>query len=59
MHTIKNQRGKYIIDKKIREEIIHALDHGLSHAYFKNTKIEIISDFKKDGERGTIVNIDI
>jgi len=59
MHTIKNKQGKHIIDKKIRDEIIHALDHGFFYTYYNDTKIEIVSDFRTEEGRETIVKIDI
>ena len=56
-HTIKNQNDKHIIDKKIRDEITHALEHDLTYTYYENTKIEIVSNDKSDDEWVTVVNV--
>lgn len=58
MHEIKNQHGKYIDDKNIREEIIFALEHDWTYTYYNEAKIEIVSDFSTDEGRVTIVCVE-
>ena len=58
IHEIKNQLGNYIIDEDVRTEINHALDHALTHTYYKGIKIEIVKDKKYSKERVTLVKIE-
>ena len=55
-HTIKTQHDKHIIDKKIRDEINHTLEHDLTYTYYEGTKIEIVSNDKSDYEWVTVFN---
>ncbi len=57
IHIIKNQLGNHIIDYKIRQEILHTLDHDMTFTYFEGDKIEIVSDMKTDKKRVTLVNV--
>ena len=54
-HTILNQNEKHLIEKKIRQEIIFALEYDLDHCYYEKQKIEIVSDTTTDDGRITIV----
>ncbi len=58
-HEIKNQNGYHLIDEKIRDEIIYALDHDMTYTYFKGTRIDIVSDKKTDSLRETIVKVGV
>ena len=57
-HSITTQNGKHIIDKKIRGEIIHALEHDVTYTYYDGIKIEIVSNKKSDDEWVTVVNVE-
>jgi len=66
MHTIKIQDNetleektfdKYITDVKIIKEIKHMLDHHLDYTFYDGVKIDLVSDFRKNGDRETIVSI--
>ena len=57
-HEIKNQHDHHIIDEKIREEIIFALDHDMDHTYFESVRIDIKEDKRTDKERVTIVKVE-
>ncbi len=57
IHEIINQYGMHIMDEHIRDEITHALEHGMTYTYFEGSKIEIEKDFKKENIRTTLVNV--
>ncbi len=59
IHVILNQLGKHIIDCNIRKEIVYAIDRDMVYTYYEGNKIEIVSDFKTDDGRETIVNVPI
>ena len=59
IHIIKNQMGNHIIDYKIRQEILHTIDHDMTHTYYEGDKIEIVSDVKTDKERVTLVHVSV
>ncbi len=59
IHEIINQYGNHIISEHIRDEINHALEHGMTYTYFEGSKIEIEEDFKKANIRTTLVNVTI
>lgn len=59
IHEIKNQNGYHLIDEKIRDEIIYALDHDMTYTYFGKTRIDIVSDKKTDSLRETIVKVGV
>ena len=57
-HEIKNQHGKHIIDKRMRNEINHMLEKALDHSYVDEKKIEIVKDFRTDKKRETVVFVE-
>jgi hypothetical protein len=58
IHEIKNQHGKHITEIYIRDEIINALENAKDCCWVDGVKIDIVKDFKTDGVRETIVNIE-
>ncbi len=57
LHEILNQMGKHIIDSNIRKEVVYAIDHDMAYTYYEGNKIEIVSDFKTEEGRETIINV--
>ncbi len=58
IHAIKNQDGKHIIDEDIRKEIKFCLDKALDYTFFNKVRIDIVSDYRKDSERTTVVRVE-
>ena len=58
VHSIINQKGNYIDDQRIRDEVDHCLAHDLTHTYFEKTKIEIKSSYLHDDKRTTVVIVE-
>lgn len=57
-HTIKNQHGKYIQGEVLLNEIYNLLSGGLDYSYIDGKKISVISDYRKDKERETIIKVE-
>jgi hypothetical protein len=58
IHAIRNQHGNYITEIYIRDEIIDMLEKAKDHCYVDGVKITLDSDFRKDGVRETVVEIE-
>jgi hypothetical protein len=57
-HRIKNQNGKFIYDRKHYEAIKNMLHNGRDECFIEGKRITVKSDFRKDGDRETVVNIE-
>ena len=57
-HTIKTVQGKFIEDEEIINEVKSMLHNGLNYTYIQGKKVSVHSDFRKDGERISVIEVE-